>query len=196
MKTVPNLQDYKIDLINIFSNTMYVEILAEKLKQLFIEILKRHPYIRLPELKIVPTKSLQHSVWYQEPNAITETLNIHQEKCDLYLWRCADQNWYLDDLYSDVSEVAEQILKSIPAFHSTPENPKEVKTLLENGLMNFKPETFPKFSEKILGDLNEVLTWDERFLLVGTSVENLKIYNHKEWNDLIRRENFYQENGE
>lgn len=137
-----------------------------------------------------------NSVWYQEPNAITETLNIHQEKCDLYLWRCADQNWYLDDLYSDFSEIVNQILINIPIFHLIPENPKEVKTLLENGLMDFKPEIFPKFSEKILGDLNEVLTWDDCFLLVGTSVKNLKIYSHKEWDDLIRRENFYQENGE
>ncbi|QOW45681.1 MULTISPECIES: hypothetical protein [Acinetobacter] len=192
MKTIPNLYDYKVELAQIFQQSKEVEVLLEKIRLLFTKILFNFSYMKLPNFQIILTGSLKFSVWYQEPNAITETLNIHQEKCDLYLWRCVDQKWYLDDLYSDVNEVAEQILKSIPAFHSTPENPKEVKTLLENGLMNFEPEIFPKFSETIPDDLNEVLTWDDRFVLVGTSVENLKIYTYKEWNELIERENFYK----
>ena len=192
MKSIPNLQDYKIELIQILSNTKNVEILKESLKQLFLEVLKNHSYMYLPEFKIVPTERLQFSVWYQDPDAITETLHIHQEKCDLYLWKCADQKWYLDDLYSDMNDIAAQILARIPIFYSIPENPKEVKTLLENGLMLFKPEIFPVFSKIEPNDLNEVLTWDDRFLLVGTKVENLKNYSWKEWDDLIGRENFYR----
>ena len=192
MKSIPNLQDYKIELIQILSNTKNVEILKESLKQLFLEVLKNHSYMSLPEFKIIPTESLQYSVWYQDPDAITETLHIHQEKCDLYLWKCVDKKWYLDDLYDDIHEIAGKILTDIPIFHLIPENPKEVKTLLESGLMDFKPEILPVFSKNKPNDLNEVLTWDDCFLLVGTKVENLKIYSLKEWDDLIGRENFYR----
>ncbi len=192
MKTIFHLIDYKIKLIKIISITKDVETLRTKLKQLFLEVVKNYPYMVLPEFKIVPTKSLQYLVWYQDPDAITETLNIHQGKCDLYLWLCLDQKWYLDDLYDDVSEITEQILARIPIFHKIPENPKEVKALLENGLMDFKLGVFPIFSKKIPNDLNEVLTWDDRFLLVGTNIENLKIYSWKEWDELIGRENFYK----
>ena len=196
MKSIPNLNHYKVEFIHLFENTRDVEALSANLRQLFCKILSLYPCMRLPEFDVISTKSLQYSVWYQDPQAMTETLNIHQNQCDLYLWRCVDQKWYLDDLYHDVSEITEQILKSIPAFHSIPENPKEVKTLLENGLMDFKPETFPKFSEKIPNDLNEVLTWDARFLLVGTNIENLKTYTLKEWEDLVQRENYFKYNGE
>ena len=196
MKSIPNLQDYKIELIQILSNTKDVELLKESLRKLFLDFLKNHSYMSLPEFKIVFTESLQFSVWYQDPEAITETLHIHQEKCDLYLWRCTDGKWYLDDLYNNASEIIEQILARIPIFHKIPENPKEVKTLLENGLMDFKPEIFPIFSKNKPNDLKEVLTWDDRFLLVGTKVENLKIYSLKEWDDLIERENYLKNNGE
>ena len=192
MKTIPNLQIYKPDLIQIFNTTVGIEILMEKLKLLFKRVLECYPYMRLPEFKIIPTESLKFSIWYQEPDAITETLNIRQEKTDLYLWRCIDKKWYLNDLYSDNDVIADVFLNEIIIFHIIPENPKEVKTLLENGLMDFKPENFPKFSEKKVTDLNEVLTWDDRFILVGTNVENLKIYNYQEWDKLIQRENFYQ----
>lgn len=191
MKSIPNLQGYKVNLIQIFNNTKDIEILCKHLSLFFTEVIKFHSYMRLPIFNIVPTKSLQYSVWYQDPNAITETLNIYQRPCDLYLWLCLDNKWYLDDLYDDINEVTERILKSIPAFHSIPENPKEVKALLESGLMDFKPKKFPKFSKKMPNDLNEVLTWDDRFLLVGTNIENLKIYSWKEWDELIERENFY-----
>lgn len=192
MKTISNLKDYKIELTKIFSNSKDVELLKESLRKLFLDILKNYSYMSLPEFKIVPTESLQFSVWYQDPDAITETLHIHQEKCDLYLWRCADEKWYLDDLYNNTSEITEQILAGIPVFHKIPENPKEVKTLLESGLMDFKPDFFPIFSKNKPKDLDEVLTWDDHFLLVGTKVENLKVYSLKEWSDLIGRENFYR----
>lgn len=196
MKSIPNLQDYKAEFVHIFQSTDDVEILLENLKKLFLKILHPYAYMALPKFQIISTESLQFSVWYQDPDAITETLNIVQRPCDLYLWRCSDQQWYLNDLYDDINEISDKIITRIPIFNSIPENPKEVKILLENSLMDFKPEIFPKFSEKTPNDLNEVLTWDDWFLLVGTSVENLKIYSHKERDDLIRRENFYQDIGE
>lgn len=196
MKSIPNLQDYKTEFVHIFQSTGDVEILLENFKKLFLRILHLYAYMALPKFQIFSTESLKFSVWYQDPDAITETLNIFQRPCDLYLWRCSDQQWHLNDLYDDINEISDKIITGVPIFNSIPENPKEVKILLENGLMDFKPDIFPIFSVKKLGDIAEVLTWDDRFILVGTHIENLKIYSHKEWDDLIRRENFYHDIGE
>ena len=194
MKTISNLNQYKNELSHIFQQTKEVGILLESIKNLFLKVLKPYPYMNSPELKLISTDSLKFSVWYQDPNAITETLNIHQTECDLYLWRCADQKWYLNDLYNNPEEISMMLLDGIPCFKCIPENPREVQDLLKNKLMHFDLDKFPIFSEKAPLDKREVLTWDDRFILVGTHVENLKIYSHREWGDLIQRENYFKYN--
>ncbi|MCH7307956.1 hypothetical protein MMO38_07345 [Acinetobacter sp. NIPH 1852] len=193
MKSILNLKDNIFELENIFYKEQNLEELKISTQQLFSRLLKAYPYLKLPAFSIVPTKSLEFIVWYQDPNAITETLLIEQNGSDAYIWKCADQKWYLDDLYSEPHQIACKLIESIPVFHSIPENPREVKHLLEIGIMHFDACIFPKFSERKLEDDREVLIWDDRFLLVGTQLENLKIYSHKQWHDLVNRENYYSE---
>lgn len=145
MKTISNLNQYKNELSHIFQQAKEVGILLESIKNLFLKVLNPYPYMNSPELKLINTDSLKFSVWYEDPNAITETLNIHQTECDLYLWRCADQKWYLNDLYNDTHEISKKIIDSLPVFYSIPENPKEIKTLLDNGLISFQFKNFQYF---------------------------------------------------
>lgn len=193
MKSILNLKDNILELENIFYKEQNLEELKISIQQLFSKILKAYPYLKPPTFSIIPTKSLEFIVWYQDPNAVTETLLIEQNGSDAYIWKGADQKWYLDDFYSEPYQIACKLIEIIPVFHSLPENPREVKHLLEIGIMDFDANFFPKFSERKLEDDREVLTWDDRFLLVGTQLENLKIYSHKQWNDLVNRENYYSE---
>ena len=191
MKSILNIKDNILELENILYKEQSLEELDRSIQQLFSRILKEYPYLKLPMFSIIPTKNLEFIVWYQDPNAITETLLIKQNSFDAYIWKSANQKWYLDDLYSRPHEIAQKLIESIPVFHSIPENPKEVKHLLEVGMMHFDSTSFPKFSKVKPKDCREVLTRDDRFLLVGTQQNNLKIYSYEEWNALIGRENFY-----
>ncbi|QER39878.1 hypothetical protein F2A31_09180 [Acinetobacter suaedae] len=191
MKSILNLKDNILELENIFYKEQNLEELKNSIQQLFSKILKVYPYLKPPTFSIIPTKSLEFIVWYQDPNAITETLLIEQNSSEAYIWKGADQKWYLDDLYSEPHKIACKLIEIMPGFHSLPENPREVKHLLEIGIMYFNANIFPKFSERKLEDDREVLTWDDRFLLVGTQLENLRIYSHKQWSDLVSRENYY-----
>ncbi|WP_109440311.1 hypothetical protein [Acinetobacter haemolyticus] len=193
MKSILNLKDNILELENIFYKEQNLEELKTSIQQLFSKILKAYPYLKLPTFSIIPTKSLEFIVWYQDPNAITETLLIEQNGSDAYIWKGTDQKWYLDDLHYEPHQIACRLIEVIPVFHSLPENPREVKHLLDIGMMHFDVNICPKFSERKLEDGREVLTWDDRFLLVGTQLNNLKLYSHKEWNDLINRENYYSE---
>lgn len=191
MKSILNIEKNIFELENILNKKQKIEELESSIQQLFSIILKDYPYLKLPTFSIIPTKALEFIVWYQDPNAITETLLIKQNSFDAYLWRCNDEKWYLDDLYSEPREIASKLIKNIPVFYSIPENPKEVKHLLEIGIMHFNEILFPIFSNRTLEDSREVLTWDDHFLLVGTQLTNLKLYSHEEWNALIDRENSY-----
>lgn len=191
MKSILNIEKNIFELENILNKKQKIEELESSIQQLFSIILKDYPYLKLPTFSIIRTKALEFIVWYQDPNAITETLLINQNSFDAYLWRCDDEKWYLDDLYSEPREIASKLIKNIPVFYSIPENPKEVKHLLEIGIMHFNEILFPIFSNRTLEDSREVLTWDDHFLLVGTQLTNLKLYSHEEWNALIDRENSY-----
>lgn len=191
MKSILNIEKNIFELENILNKKQKIEELESSIQQLFSIILKDYPYLKLPTFSIIPTRALEFIVWYQDPNAITETLLIKQNSFTAYLWRCDDENWYLDDLYSEPREIASKLIKNIPVFYSIPENPKEVKHLLEIGIMHFNEILFPIFSNRTLEDSREVLTWDDHFLLVGTQLTNLKLYSHEEWNALIDRENSY-----
>ncbi|CAI3117560.1 hypothetical protein MWMV7_MWMV7_01022 [Acinetobacter calcoaceticus] len=193
MKSIVNIEDNILDLEKILYKEQNLEELNSLIQKLFSRILKAYPYIKLPVFSIIPTKDLEFTVWYQNPNAITETLLIKQNNFEAYIWKSSDQKWYLDDLYSEPHQIAKKIIERIPMFHSIPENPREVKYLLEIGVIHFDPKFFPKFSEIKLEDTHEILTWDDRFLLIGTRLNNLKIYSHEEWKDLIDRENYYLE---
>lgn len=191
MKSILNIEKNIFELENILNKKQKIEELESSIQQLFSIILKDYPYLKLPTFSIIPTRALEFIVWYQDPNAITETLLIKQNSFTAYLWRCDDEKWYLDDLYSEPREIASKLIKNIPVFYSIPENPKEVKYLLEFGIMHFNEILFPIFSNRTLEDSREVLTWDDHFLLVGTQLTNLKLYSHEEWNALIDRENSY-----
>ncbi|AVZ04467.1 MULTISPECIES: hypothetical protein [Acinetobacter] len=191
MKSILNIEKNIFELENILNKKQKIEELESSIQQLFSIILKDYPYLKLPTFSIIPTRALEFIVWYQDPNAITETLLIKQNSFTAYLWRCDDEKWYLDDLYSEPREIASKLIKNIPVFYSIPENPKEVKHLLEIGIMHFNEILFPIFSNRTLEDSREVLTWDDHFLLVGTQLTNLKLYSHEEWNALIDRENSY-----
>lgn len=191
MKSILTIKDNISELVNIIHKKQKVEDLERAIKDLVSLMLKDYPYLKPPKFSIIPTKTLAFSVWYEEPNAITETLLIEQNGFTAYLWRCDDQKWYLDDFYSEPYQIACKLIEIIPVFHSLPENPREVKHLLEIGIMDFDANFFPKFSERKLEDDREVLTWNDRFLLVGTQLENLKLYSHEEWKALIDRENYH-----
>ncbi|MFW1762413.1 hypothetical protein [Acinetobacter calcoaceticus] len=191
MKSILNIEKNIFELENILNKKQKIEELESSIQQLFSIILKDYPYLKLPTFSIIPTKALEFIIWYQDPNAITETLLIKQNSFTAYLWRCDDEKWYLDDFYSEPREIASKLIKNIPVFYSIPENPKEVKHLLEIGIMHFNEILFPIFSNRTLEDSREVLTWDNYFLLVGTQLTNLKLYSHEEWNALIDRENSY-----
>lgn len=92
---------------------------------------------------------------------------------------------------NDAAKIAEILIMDIPIFSKIPTNVKEIKELLEHGLMKFDPKKFPNFSESKPRDLNEVLSWDGKYILTGTNVGNLKVLTYNEWGNLIKRENFY-----
>ncbi|MCH2011795.1 hypothetical protein MKX19_06685 [Acinetobacter pittii] len=90
MKSILNIEKNIFELENILNKKQKIEELESSIQQLFSIILKDYPYLKLPTFSIIPTRALEFIVWYQDPNAITETLLIKQNSFTAYLWRCDD----------------------------------------------------------------------------------------------------------
>lgn len=148
MKSILNLKDNIFDIENIFYKEQNFEEFKISIQQLFSRILKAYPYLKPPTSLIIPTKSLEFIVWYQDPNSITETLLIEQNGSDAYIWKRADRKWYMDDLYSEPHQIACKLIEILPVFHCLPEKPSEVKHLLEIGIMHFNTNFFPKLQKE------------------------------------------------
>jgi muconolactone delta-isomerase len=183
-------EQQKAQCIQIFEKNDQIHLLKNALALFLIQILHKHPYLRLPEMKIIATESLRHQIYDQDPNAESETLNIHIKGWDVYIWRALDGYWCLDDFYQTSVEIVEQILTQCPLFSILPKNVRELKNLLEMGMIS-EQHLFllPKFSEISPHDCREVLSWDGRYLLTGNQIGNLKLYTYKQWEELIEREN-------
>ncbi|MBJ8453571.1 hypothetical protein I6M90_19305 [Acinetobacter bereziniae] len=179
-----------VDLIQIFGKNDQIHLLKSSLHDFFIQVFRKYPYLKLPEMNIIATETLKHQIYYQDPNAESETLNIHIQQWDIYIWRTLDGYWCLDDFYQQTIEIVEQILTICPLFSIIPENVKALKKLLdEHYILEEYLFDLPKFSENAPSDICEVLSWDGQYLLTGNKIENLKLYTYKEWDELIEREN-------
>lgn len=185
-------EQQKAKFVSIFSESFGLDILQNRLQSFFEEVFQNYPYLKLPQMDIVSTASLKYQVYYQEPDADPETLTIGIGHWNIYIWRTLDGNWCLDDLYEEPIGIVAEILTLCPLFLMIPKNVKNLKELLEIGMILEKHLfQLPKFSEIQPDDCREVLSWDGRYLLTGNKVENLKLYSYREWDELIQRENFF-----
>lgn len=180
----------KVDLVQIFEKNDQIHLLKSGLHDFFIQVFRKYPYLKRPDMNIVAMETLKHQIYDQDPDAESETLNIHIQQWDIYIWRTLDGYWCLDDFYQQNIEIVEQILTTCPLFSVIPENVKALKKLLdEHYILEEYLFELPKFSEYAPSDICEVLSWDGQYLLTGNKIENLKLYTYKEWDELIEQEN-------
>jgi hypothetical protein len=106
---------------------------------------------------------------------------------DAYLWTDCD-GWCLDDSLFNVDKIAIE-LANAPLFNKVPENVKELENLLLENIWCFEPGKLPSFKANRPQDDFEVLSWDNEYVLTGTSLENLTVLRREEWDKLCHREN-------
>ena len=61
-------EQQKAKFVSIFSESLGLDILQNRLQSFFEEVFQNYSYLKLPQMNIVSTASLKYQVYYQEPS--------------------------------------------------------------------------------------------------------------------------------
>lgn len=192
MKQVDSINKYISKFRDAFHKAKDVPDALSLLSCVYKEIESDHPYFSSFELVSIDTRRIQYTVYYQEPPGISETtIKIKNIGYEGHIWKDGD-GWCLDDTYWGADRISEELVKCF-IVTNYPENVKELKALLEGGFWSLCPN-LPCFGGQLPEDINEVISWDRRFVLVGTKLDNLSITSRDDWDELCKREqNWFNE---
>ena len=193
MKSYLFKKQFSDEIIKVLSAASRVEDALVPLSSVYEAIIKSLPFISQFQLSLVKTESLRYSVFYQgSPDMSENSIMISNVEYEAYLW--IDSNkWCLDDDLYKVNEIAHQ-LSEAPLFNNIPENIRELEYLLKGKYWKFSTENLPCFGGEKPNDENEVLSWDKKYILAGTSLNNLAIIPRDEWNRLCNNESNWFKN--
>lgn len=139
------------------------------------------------KIELIDSESIQYSVYYQEPiNMSSQTISITHKGYNVYLWMDSE-GWCLDDSFYGYNEISIS-LANAPLFDKIPENVKELRPLMLDEYWEFKINEMPFYTGIKPTDSEEVLSWDDRYLLVGTNIENITLVSREDWDRLCNNE--------
>jgi hypothetical protein len=72
-----------------------------------------------------------------------------------------------------------------------PEDVREILYLLGKESWSFSL-LLPYLSQKIPTDLDEIVSWDDDYLITGTTLENISLVSRDEWEEIKKRERWYE----
>ena len=104
------------------------------------------------------------------------------------IWREGDE-WSLSDRYTGHLVIAKQLSKW-PSLEM-PEDVREILYLLGKESWSFSL-LLPYLSQKIPTDLDEIVSWDDDYLITGTTLENISLVSRDEWEEIKKRERWYE----
>ena len=187
MKKFDNTQLLEKKIFELLSKENDVSVACKKLSEIYCGLSQELPLLTPFQVKLVKSKSLQYSIFYQTPPKMSQySIAILNHKYDAYLWTDCD-GWCFDDLLYDLKDISKE-LSSPHVFEMIPQNVRELKSLIDEGYWLFLPDNLPTFDGNPPVDLREVLSWDPVNVLVGTSVQNMEIVTRKEWDNICKRE--------
>lgn len=187
MKTHPAQSAYKKQFSSALEKTLEPKELILSLAKIYQNVNDSLPLSIPVSMNLIETESLRYSMFYQTGRLSKSAIHINQLNDHKYLWT-DEGEWSLDDDWFEVASIAQE-LADIPAMTSIPENVKDLYALIQTGLWTWVPDRFPKFSNHPPNDAEEVLSWDNEFLLVGKTKENTEVVTRAYWEGLCHREN-------
>ena len=187
MKEHPYKKTFKRSIKNVF----ITESNVEKAFQLFCEEYQLLNQCLAPafpfKLKLIKTQSLKYRVFYEGSIDKSElSIMITHKGFEAYLWS-DEGGWCLNDFDNNVEDIVEQLTLA-PVINLVPENVKDLRKLLEEEYWSWNSGLLPGFNGKCPKDKDEVVSWDEDFILVGTKIENLEVIKRDDRAKLCERE--------
>ncbi|MEM9103930.1 MAG: hypothetical protein AAGB12_16600 [Pseudomonadota bacterium] len=188
MTPYANKKQFTEELRTALQSSIDIVETQKRLCLLYETLTQEIPCAKPFSISIIPIKEIQYSFFYTpiSKEMSLQALSITNTNYQAYLW-LESQEWVLNDYDRDVVTISEELSKT-PLLNKRPENIRELKYLVDNNFWIFRPEHFPVFSPEKPEDTDEVLSWDNQYVLAGTSASNMEIIKRSDWDALCRRD--------
>ena len=186
MKPYRRLKLFKEKIEILLSSTKDVDVARNEIETLYKNILKDYPLAKPVIVAVSITEKLRNNVFYQTPIEWMSEKYIDIDSGNFNLWVERDE-WCLNDEHFDITLISNSLAQS-EILHRDPDSVRDLMELILGGHWEFSCKELPKFSVCIPNDLGEVLSWDERNILIGTTKENMSMVSRDEWGSIISRE--------
>lgn len=173
----------KTSLLSILNLNKGINEVYNKIKSNFQNINEEFKYIKNFEIGLISTESVVESWYYDSKYYSEKSIEITQNKQKKYIW-INDGQWE-SDCYGSNDHIA--------AFLSTwicfefPSNIKSMLRLIKDEYWLLSLD-LPILSEKYLVDTDEVYSWDDKYVLTGTSIKNIEMISIEHWDRIIKNE--------
>ena len=181
------------DILKFLNHKLDVDVVYDKIRDYYKRLNSEFTYIKDFDINLVLTKSILSEPWYYNPKYYsTKAIEITQNKQTKYIW-INEGKWEGEDstfcLDCESNEGVARELASWTCF-DFPKDMKSMISLIKEGYWLLVPQ-LPKLSEKTLIDTNEVYSWDDKFVLTGTSIKNIDVITIEHWEKIVENEKCY-----
>ncbi len=188
MKTYPHRKKFIYNIESLLNRSVDVNYVLQEIRKIYSDIAIETPCMTRFSFDLVDTESLRNVEFYQIPSESlsNKSIEISHTKLIEYIW-LEDGEWCYGDTEYGAQDIA-TALSEATFFKQYPETVKDLQKLLNDGLWVFEKSRFPSFGDARFSDFDEVLSWDEKHVMVGTTLENAEVVSIEEWNRITTNE--------
>ncbi|MCP3923853.1 MAG: hypothetical protein GY714_14845 [Desulfobacterales bacterium] len=182
------IEEIRINSLCALTKCSKLKELYQKLKIIFNRINDQLFWITPFEVVISPTKDIIEP-WYYDPKSQSKySVLIERNGECCYIFRELD--WSLDDEISVNKQIADR-LGDWEIFHA-PTNVRDIEALLKKNCWKFDKDKIPKIGDYPPEDTREILSWDKKYVLTGTTIDNMCRVTRDKWSEICRREYWFK----
>ncbi|HEX9058683.1 MAG TPA: hypothetical protein VF941_00725, partial [Clostridia bacterium] len=176
------------NMFNFLNHSTSIDVVYNKIRTYYENINREFNHIKEFEVGLVSTESVISEPWFYDPKYYSEkAIEISQNDEKKHVWLSSGE-WECER-FND-NEMIAICLSSWTCF-DFPKSMKSMLRLIKEGYWLLKP-SLPVLSEKNLIDINEVLSWDDKYVLTGTSIENIDVITIEHWERIVKNEAWFE----
>lgn len=165
-----------------------IKDLFEKICDIYKDISFQKPWLETINISMDQTAIVSDYRYHSQEPLSDMCILISLNKNYTYIIKEFNE-WNLNDFLAKNIEIAEHLMNWECLL--LPSKVVDVKRLILTGYWKFDKKMIPKLSSNIPEDTRELISWDEKCVLTGTTRNNMVVMTRKEWSEMIKNEQRY-----
>jgi hypothetical protein len=187
----------KSDLLCFLNQSKNIDELYRRINPYIQSLNSEFNYLKNFEVGFDITRGVMLEPWYYDPKYYSEVaIKISQNKQKKFVWINegrweSEYSWHAEG-YWESSKINEGIASELSEWICLdfPKDIKSMLSLIKEGYWLLNSQ-LPILSEKSMKDTNEVYSWDDKYVLTGTNIENIDMITIGHWERIVENEKCY-----